>query len=715
MRQEVAWESFLYMRRKYPSTSADAIPAPAAESELDLAALGRALWARKGAILTVTCIAAVLSFLAVNMITPRYKSEARVLIENRETPYNKAQGDREPERERTLLDAEAVQSHVQLALSRDLARSIIRDLKFASRPEFSSGAGGSVVDVFLGVFGLSRAGAPANDEDKLLERYFERLAVYQVDRSRVISIEFQSQDPVFAAQVANAVAEGYLKLQRQAKQDAIKQAGQWLSREIERLRTRVAEAESKVEEFRVKSNLYVGPNNNTLSAMSLGDLNTQLAAARTRKADAETKAKLIRDILKSGRPVETSEVLNSELIRRLNEQRVTLRAQLAEQSSTLLGQHPRIKELNAQISDLEAQTRIAADKLARSFENDARLASAQADAILTALNQQKSMSGNLNAQDVQLRALERDAKSQRDLLETYLSRYRDTLARETPDAVQPDARVISQAIPSNKVHFPKKLPIILIVTIGALISMIGFLATAELLRGEVYRAAVREPEYPETDVPVAPAMPKPAAAAKPEFSESLRAGALTAQVRNMGRGIVIVTRSGSEASSELAFDLARELAEGGARTLFVDLDAETAISQKTGVRHGIGDLLLGKTSFGEAIERDPASRTHILGIGRVMPDIAAILSADRLAIVLGAVAQSYDHVIVATPSLLRYSYASRLGRFARGTVVVTSEGDTAPGVAAADALGRMGFGNIAVVAVAPESPAPAPAPEVAAA
>ncbi len=48
MRQEVAWESFLYMRRKYPSTSADAIPAPAAESELDLAALGRALWARKG-------------------------------------------------------------------------------------------------------------------------------------------------------------------------------------------------------------------------------------------------------------------------------------------------------------------------------------------------------------------------------------------------------------------------------------------------------------------------------------------------------------------------------------------------------------------------------------------------------------------------------------------------------------------------------------------
>lgn len=700
------------MRRKPPSRTAESIPA-AAESELDLGALGRALWARKFSIVAVAGIAAVLSFMAVNMITPRFKSEARVLIENRETPYNKPQGDREQERDRTLLDAEAVQSHVQLALSRDLARTIIRNLNFAGRPEFNPNAGGSLSENLLGIFGLSRATAPLSDEDKMLERYFERLTVYQVDKSRVISIEFQSQDPAFAAQVANAVAEGYLRLQQQAKQDAIKQAGGWLSGEIERLRTRVAEAESKVEEFRVKSNLYVGPNNNTLSAMSLGELNTQLAAARTKKADAETKARIIRDILKSGRPVETSEVLNSDLIRRLNEQLVTLRAQLAEQSSTLLGQHPRIKELQAQINDLEVQTRAAADKMARSYENDARIASAQADSILVALDQQKKMSGTLNSQDVQLRALERDAKSQRDLLETYLSRYRDTVARETPEAVQPDARIISRAIPSTKVHFPKKLPIVFIVTIGALIAMIGFLATAELLRGDVYRAVMREPEYVEDEAPVAPTMPKAVPPAKPQFADSLRTGPLTAQVRAMGRGIVIVTRAGNEPSSELAFDLARELAEGGARSLFVDLDAEAAISQKIGVRYGIGDVLLGKASFGEAIERDPASRAHILGVGRVMPDIAAILSADRLAIILGAVAQSYDHVVIAAPSLIRYSYASRLGRFACGTIVVALENDTGAGVAAADALGRMGFSNIAVVAVAPENPAPVP--EVAAA
>ena len=53
---------------------------------------------------------------------------------------------------------------------------------------------------------------------------------------------------------------------------------------------------------------------------------------------------------------------------------MTLRAQLAEQSATLLDNHPRIKELKAQIADLDNQIRAEAETIARSFENDAKLA-----------------------------------------------------------------------------------------------------------------------------------------------------------------------------------------------------------------------------------------------------------------------------------------------------------------------------------------------------
>ena len=58
-------------------------------------------------------------------------------------------------------------------------------------------------------------------------------------------------------------------------------------------------------------------------------------------------------MLKSGKPVESNDIVNSDLLKRLVEQRVLLRSQLAEQSSTLLERHPRIQELNAQINALD--------------------------------------------------------------------------------------------------------------------------------------------------------------------------------------------------------------------------------------------------------------------------------------------------------------------------------------------------------------------------
>ncbi len=182
---------------------------------------------------------------------------------------------------------------------------------------------------------------------------------------------------------------------------------------------------------RANSNLLEGPNNTTLSEQQLGDFNAQLAAARAQKADAEAKAKIIRQMLGSGQPIEYSDILNSELIRRLSEQRVTLRAELAEQSTSLGDQHPRIKELKAQIADLDQQIRAEAESIARSFENDAKIASARVDSLVANFDQIKNQAASTNERDVQLRALERDAKSQRDLLESYLAKYREATARDT--------------------------------------------------------------------------------------------------------------------------------------------------------------------------------------------------------------------------------------------------------------------------------------------
>src|SRR3954451_23471569 len=463
----------------------------ARDGELDLGAVGRALTRKKWWVLGPALAVAALTFVGVNLISPKYKSEARVLIEGRESIFLRPVAEQNSmDRDRTV-DQEAVTSQVQLALSRDLARQVIKQLKLGELPEFDSTLRGvSLMRYSLGFLGLARDPLSMTPEERVLESYYDRLSVFQVDKSRVVAIEFQSADPDLAAKVANAVAKNSLAFQQPARQDQTRAAGRWLGGEIDLLRTRVAEAEAKVEQFRANTNLFIGTNGTTLSSQTLGESNRDLAVARSQKADLEAKAKFIRDVLKRGAPVEYSDMINSESIRRLNEQRVTLRAQLAEQSSTLLDAHPRIKELKAQIGDLDRQIRDEAARLARSFENDARIAGARMESLQSSLDQLKVQAASTNGQDVELRALEREAKAQRDLLESYLAKYREATARDSLGAVPSDSRIISRAVVSNTPYFPKKLPIVLIATLATLFVTAGFITTGELLAGNVYRAGV---------------------------------------------------------------------------------------------------------------------------------------------------------------------------------------------------------------------------------
>ncbi|MGY4333529.1 succinoglycan biosynthesis transport protein ExoP [Bradyrhizobium sp. LB7.2] len=460
---------------------------PVESGDIDLHALGAALARKRGWIIVPTVLALVASVAIVNLVTPRYKSESRILIDGRENVFLRPNSDRAEERQ--ALDAEAVTSQVQLVLSRDLAREIIKKNKLAERPEFDPVLQGiSPLKSLAALVGIGRDPFSMTPEERVLDAYYERLQAYAVDKSRVIVIEFQSADPDLAARVANSIADGYLVLQQDARQDQARNASQWYGGRIDELRRNVSEAEAKAEDFRSKSSLFIGTNNTTLSNQQMGEVNTQLNNARALKADAEAKARLIREMIQSGKPIESSEVLNSESMRTPSQQRVALRAQLAEQSSTLLGNHPRIKELKAQLADLDTQIRDEAAKLARTLENDARAASGRVQELSASLEQLKKQATSTNGQDVQLRALEREAKAQRDLLETYLAKYREANTRETIDTAPTDGRIISRAIVSNMPAYPKKLPIVLIATIATLLLSSGVVVTGELLRQTAPRA-----------------------------------------------------------------------------------------------------------------------------------------------------------------------------------------------------------------------------------
>jgi tyrosine-protein kinase Etk/Wzc len=691
-----------------PVAAPKVAPAASDFGDLDLRAIGQALNRKRSWIVIPTLLALVLSLAAVNLIAPRYKSEARILIDGRENVFLRPNGERDDQR--NAVDPEAVTSQVQLLLSRDLAREIIKKNKLADRPEFDPVLQGlSPVKSLLALFGIGRDPFSLTPEERVLDAYFDRLTAYAVDKSRVIVIEFQSRDPDLAAKVANSIAENYLVLQQNARQEQAKAAGQWLSGEIDNLRKKVADAESRVEDFRSKSSLFVGTNNTTLSNQQMGELNTQLNNARALKSDAESKARLIREMLQSGKPIEASEILNSELTRRLSEQRVTLRAQLAEQSSTLLDNHPRIKELKAQLADIDRQIREEASKLSRSFENDSRIAAGRVESLSASLEASKKQATSTNGQDVQLRALEREAKSQRDLLESYLAKYREATARENIDAAPADGRIISRALVSNTPAFPKKLPIVLIATLATLMLSAGCIATAELLRMTAPRvspafasAPVRVAEPVIVSPPTAPAMPDPKPATPVTEIDALAGQLLGAG--ESARKIVVLGSGQGESITLTALSLARLLARD-AKVVVVDLSASSpafAAVSADPMAPGLAELMLGEASFAQVITRDRLSRAHLVTAGRQGAD-RSLLQSPRLALALDALLRVYDHVLLDAGAASDLP-AELLTANARAVVVPDASMNAEARKLMADQLRDVGFSDVTMLSK-PSQPA----------
>ncbi len=264
--------------------SASEIAALGRDQAIDLSRLARGLKRRWRWVLLPALAAMLLSSAFVLVTTPRYTGVAKVLLEDRESYYtrpDKASG-YDPA---STIDPEAVQSQAETVATFGLARKAIDKLGLAQNPEFnasaSSGPGGSV-------------------DQRVVDKFLSRLTVFPVPRTRVLQIEFVSRDPQLAARGANTVAELYLRSQEDAKANAARAAGAWLSRKIEELRVKVADDDAKVEAFRAQSGLLAGANGQTVPVEQLFDLNAQLANARSAQAAATAKVELLRRLQKEG-------------------------------------------------------------------------------------------------------------------------------------------------------------------------------------------------------------------------------------------------------------------------------------------------------------------------------------------------------------------------------------------------------------------------------
>jgi succinoglycan biosynthesis transport protein ExoP len=312
----------------------------------------------------------------------------------------------------------------------------------------------------------------------------ERLSVVRERDSAVISINVRTKTPELSARIANAIAAAHVLRRAALSLSDTAEASQWLEQEIARLRVKVQEAEDAVANYRVDNDLFTGSDNTSILNQQLTAISTQITAAMERKNAALSRSNLIRELIASGQPIENvQDVRDSVVIQQLSETKANLQGELAQRSSTLLGNHPTIRALRAQIRAIEEQITVEARRVANALEAQARIEGDLEQQLREDLTRAKLSVSTATKDNVTLESLQRDAKAQRDLLESYLLRYSDASSRATAGSALPDVRQITVAAPSVVPASPKTTLILGAVGFVALALQIGAILFGELMSG----------------------------------------------------------------------------------------------------------------------------------------------------------------------------------------------------------------------------------------
>jgi uncharacterized protein involved in exopolysaccharide biosynthesis len=450
------------------------------------------------ALFTAAC--AFLSYWFVSTVKPVYTAQSQVLIANQDSPYTSVGQDR---LERRPVSERDIASQVQVVLSRDLALRVIEDLKLKEMKEFDSLKSGlRTVRKLMIWLGFKPDPRTMSEEQRVMDHYFDKLSAFEVPVSSVITIKFESRDPELAMKVANKVAENYVSFSRETLAEPTGEAREWLASQIESLRRKVVDAETTVERFRAEAGIFLGAKAK-LNNEELSSLNSQIILASAARSEAEAKAASIRELLKRTGAVDTSsDVLNSSLIQRLREQQVRLTRSKAELSTIYLENHPRIIAVNRELKDLNRQIRNEAFKVVERLEQDAKVAAVRENALRQNLDQLKQQTNENSIEDVKLRELEREAAANRSLLESFLARYTDANARQDVSGQPSLGRVISTAGTPSVPSFPKKVPIMLLATLGSFMLALGLAFVVEVLGAAGRVANVRNPRASIVPTPV---------------------------------------------------------------------------------------------------------------------------------------------------------------------------------------------------------------------
>lgn len=665
--------------------------------DIDVASIWSGVRRSLPGLMICTIIAGVVTFAGLSLMAKRYDAETQLTITAKPTnPFTGVKNNAGNAATVTpRLDPAAINTHVRALMAPDLLIKVGKSLKLGERAEFNAAIG--PVDAIDGMLRMVGIGQPRRDEtveSRMLSAMRRNLVVSSARESRFISVRFTSTDPQVAASVANGIAAEYRNSLREIPVRETNEAVAALLPKIRKLSREVQEADAAAKRFRAQTDqLTGGATTLTLEQQRSTALNAELVKAEAETARSEARLAAARELAIGGSADTLPEVQQSRIIQDLMAQRVRVERQVNEARAVLLPAHPRMRQLNADLNGLRRAISAEIRTIVSGIAKEVRLGQLRTEKIRLQLGDLKRNAVSRSGDEAKLRSLENTAKSKSNELARLQQQLEDNRTVVDTNRVPVESTIVSMARPSSKPVFPRTTPYTLLAMVATLMLGLALVIARELLASgrsvahnrrssDKAGAGSRAKQPPQQEVaghsaPLAAAssavaLAKPATPGRsmsiPDYAQHF----IDSAPIGGGFRLLMAGATSNIDPSDEAIDLIAELSDAGARVLLVDWSLDGRQLHKdidAGDAASLVDLMAGAAEFDDILVALPDLNVHY-AYATTQPDRPELLDEDALNLVLDALDEAYDHVVVAA----RYEDARTLfetiqGRFDAGMTV----------------------------------------------
>ena len=624
-------------------------------SDLSVTSILRVMWERKWWIALAGLIGGICALAYSLTQTPLYRAVA-IMELNPPTVSVLNSGE---ELAVPATDYEFLETQLGILQSRALAERVVQDLDLGAQVD-----SGERVDPKASA--AMAAGVAAG------------LTVVPQPDSRLVRLQYTSDDPREAAQLANAFGTSFIQLTLDRKYAETTAAREFLEERIATVREQINEAERDLVEYAKDRGIVVlngegGEGSSTLTGTSLASLNAALAVAQQIRITAEQR-------FRQADPLSQADAASAAL----RSEKAALEAEYREKSTYLQPSFPEMARLKTRIDELERQISGENSRTAGSLEAEFQAALAEEQQLRSRVAQLSGSALREREDAIQYNILQRELDTSRSLYDALLERYNEVGVVQGIGSAQ--AAMVDEALVPGAPFVPNTMRTSII---GLLLGLFigGGLAvvydrftdtfkTKDDIREKLGLVPLGAIPMVQKDESFVDEVRDPISYVYDAYA-TLRTNIQLSGESGFPRVLLVTSSRPEEGKSSTSYSLAVQLAAVGKRVLLIDADMRRpSFIGRENEELGLSTLLTSDGSLFDHLNATSSGNLFLLPSGPIPPNPASIILPARLNALLKAACTEFDHVIVDAPPVAGFADAILLASCSNAVLFTVESGKT---------------------------------------